>query len=518
MEASAAASEQGSRSRGSAILLSIFLIALCGLIYELLLGTVATYVLGDSVKQFSITIGFFLSAMGLGSFLSRYVRQNLMERFLEIELFIAGFGGFSAILLFGIYAYVRVLFRPCLYGTLIGLGTCIGLEIPILTRVLKRFGTLRTVLAEALSMDYIGALVASLAFPLLLYPYLGLMRTALLTGAVNLAVVVLNMRCFRDQVVNAKRIWVCTLLLLAGLGAAFIYATWITGRLEEKIFRAPVIWAVRSPYQKCVLTKRGDDPGDLRMWINGKLQFSSLDEHRYHEALVHPAMTLSADPTHVLILGGGDGLAVREVLKYGEVEQVVVVDIDPGITHLSRNHPAMREITQDAMNDPRVEIVHRDAFVFLEEDPRPFGVILVDLPDPDCIELARLYSVESFKLMGFRLKEGGALSVQSSSPTFCPRAYWCIETTIRAAGLFTQPYHNYVPTFGSWGYVLASNRSLSVDALEIQVPTKYLDAAAARDLFRFPPDMPRVDVKVNRRFQPVVLRYYERDWKKWFPL
>src|SRR5260221_7368337 len=181
------------------LFLSVFLIAACGLIYELIAGTLASYLLGDSVFQFSTVIGAYLFAMGIGSFLSRFIGRGLVARFISIELLVGFVGGFSSSVLFLAFAYTQS-FRLILYLVVLAVGTLVGLEIPLLMRILKdryKFGEL---VAHVLTFDYLGALGASILFPLILVPKLGMVRSALLFGIVNAGVALWSTYLFRDQI------------------------------------------------------------------------------------------------------------------------------------------------------------------------------------------------------------------------------------------------------------------------------------------------------------------------------
>jgi spermidine synthase len=273
-----------------ALLISVFVIASCGLVYELIAGTLASYLLGDSVTQFSTVIGAYLFAMGIGSWLSRYVVRGLIARFIQIELAVGILGGFSAPVLFLIFAYVGA-FRLALYALVLIIGILVGLEIPLIMRLLKQQFAFKDLVSQVLTLDYLGALAVSLLFPLLLAPQLGLIRTSLLFGLLNVLVAAWALWLFRDQLPQLR--WLrgqCVAALLA-LAAGFVAADQITALAEENLYADQIIFTHTSPYQRIVLTRWKDD---LRLFLNGNLQFSSRDEYRYHEALVHPG--LSATP------------------------------------------------------------------------------------------------------------------------------------------------------------------------------------------------------------------------------
>ncbi|MGE5577514.1 MAG: hypothetical protein ACM3TT_10040, partial [Syntrophothermus sp.] len=328
------------------LLFSMFLSALGGIVYELLIGGISSYLLGNSVYQFSITIGLFMSSMGLGSYLSRFIRGRLVGGFVLVEAWLGLVGGFSALALFAAYAYTD-LYDLVMYALIIAIGTLIGLEIPLLTRIVEdRHQNLRVTLANVLSFDYIGSLIGAIAFPLVLLPRVGLIRTAFLMGLVNLAVVALILarywREVRGEIPGQPRLYfLAGLVFFIGiaLAAGFVRSYDLGRYLEQHLYRDRVVYVEQTPYQKIVLTRNGDD---LRLFLDGNLQFSSRDEYRYHEALVHPAMGLAPNHEEVLLLGAGDGLAAREILKYPDVGRITLVDLDARMVDLARKYPAIR--------------------------------------------------------------------------------------------------------------------------------------------------------------------------------
>jgi spermidine synthase len=495
----------------AALLFSVLVVSLCAIIYQLQIGAISSYLLGNSVQQFSFTIGLFMFALGLGSWLSKYVRENLLERLLAIEIALALVGGLTSYLLFAFYAYGQS-YYGAMIATTIAVGTLVGLEVPLLTRLARRYASLRVAISSVLTWDYVGALVGALLFPLVLLPNLGLLAAAPATGLLNAAVAVLLLAIFwRD--LRRRRIFVlATLVAVAGLAAALGLSRAASGAIDRRLYLDEVMLVRQSPYQKIVVTRWN---ADIRLFLNGHLQFSSTDEHRYHEALVHPAMASTVSREAVLILGGGDGLAVREVLKYPEVKRVTLVDIDREVTDLARTYPPIVRQNRGALSDPRVHIVHEDAFSFLASAPADrFGVILSDLPDPTTESLAKLYSVELYRLVREHLAMGGVAAVQSTSPFFARKAYWAIEAALRAARLQTLPYHVYIPSFGDWGFHLAAHGPPRVPE-RLPVEARFLTPDVLRASLVFDGDITRVDVPVNSLQQPVLQGLYLAGWSRW---
>lgn len=494
------------------LIVSVFVVASCGLAYELIMAALASYLLGDSILQFSSIIGLYLFAMGIGAHVTRYVRdEDALARFIEIELLVGILGGLSALFLFVAFGFAAAPFRGLLYALVLLVGMIVGMEIPLVMRVLhQQQADFKDLVARVLTFDYLGALAVSLLFPLLLAPRLGMARSALLFGLLNAAVAVLTARVFRAQLNRYAAIQWRGGLVLAVLAMAFVYADRLTFAAEQRYFGDPIVYARQSPYQRLVVTQWKDD---IRLFLNGNLQFSSRDEARYHEALVLPAMTMAARRERVLILGGGDGLAAREVLKFPEVAQVTLVDLDPLMTEVFQTSAALRALNDDAFSDPRLVVVHADAGKWLESAQGVFDVIVVDLPDPSNFSLGKLYSVPMYRLLSRHLAPGGKVVVQATSPYFAPQAFWSIVKTLETAGFYTKPYHVYVPSFGEWGFVLAGGSADFAVPVAYAVPTRFLDAQSTAALFEFPPDMARREVEANHLNTQVLVRYFEEDWR-----
>ena len=443
--------DRGGREN-TALFAAALLVAIGGLIYELILGTAASYLVGDSVLSFSLATGITLFGMGIGSLLASRVHGAPATVFAVNEILLGLVGGNSVLILYAAFGLTRV------YWTVFGaisllIGILIGLEIPLLVKTFAQLGRGSSVelLSRILAIDYFGALIASLLFPLVLLPQLGLMRGAYLVGALNVAVAMVVLR-----LVDASR-----RVIAAGTAAAVALVGLYCGasRLERgidgRIYGDPVVYYEQTPYQKIVLTKYGED---LRMYLNGQLQVSSLDEARYHETLSASAMTSVADPARVLILGGGDGLLAREVLRYDDVERVTLVDIDPSMTELARTSPVLTEQNNGSLSDRRVEIVNADAFSYTAEAGQTYDVVMVDLVDPSNEKLAKLYSVEFYRQIDALLAGDGVMVTQATSSFFSPHAFSMVASTV-AAGQPDRGVHPFtvnVPSFGEWGFVLST--------------------------------------------------------------
>jgi spermidine synthase len=499
-----------------ALFLTVLLIAACGLVYELVAGALASYLLGDSVTQFSTVIGTYLFAMGIGSWLSRFIDRGLIARFVTIEILVGLVGGFSSTLLFLAFSYTDV-FRPLLYGLVLAIGILVGLEIPLLMRILRDRFDFKDVVANVLTFDYIGALGASLLFPLVLVPRLGLVRSALVFGIVNVVVALWSTHLFRATL--PRRSWFvgASLVALVALTGGMIGANRITDLAEEGLYADPVILSRNTKYQRIIVTSWKDD---LRLHLNGHLQFSSRDEYRYHEALVHPGLATvvsraAGRPVRVLVLGGGDGLAVREVLRYAAVSEVTLVDLDPEMTTLFRTHERLSALNEKAFDNPRVRVIADDAFRWLDTGSERFDFVIVDFPDPSNFSVGKLYTTAFYRALARRVTDDGFITVQATSPLFARQSYWSIDTTMREAGWRTWPFHVYVPSFGEWGYVLAGRTSwMPPSDTALPRGLRFLTARAIPSMFDFPTDMAPVVAQANHLNDQVLVRTYEQEWAR----
>jgi spermidine synthase len=378
-------------------------------------------------------------------------------------------------------------------------------------RLLKDAVEFRDLVSQVLTFDYLGSLAASLLFPLVLLPRLGLARTSILFGLLNVAVAFWSLRLFRDRIGHAAGLWARAALTGVLLVAAFVFADHLTAIAEENQYADEVIVAKTTPYQRIVVTR---NRAGFQLFLNGHLQFSSVDEYRYHEALVHPAFAAARGGRRVAVLGGGDGLAVREILRHPEVESVTLVDLDPAMTALARSHPLFVALNGGSLSSPKVRVVNEDAMVWIGEGTDLFDVVIVDFPDPNSYAVGKLYTSRFYALLRKRLDPEGVVSVQSTSPLFARESFWIVDATLKAAGFTTRPYHVAVPSFGEWGFVLASQRPIEVAAGRLPAGLRALSPALLPSLFVFGPDTGPVEAPVNRLNDQVLVRTYEREWKR----
>ena len=506
------------KQQKAVLIFSIFIAGVCSIIYELLISTTASYFQGDSIKQFSITIGIYMAAMGLGSFLSRLIKTSLLQRFIQAEIVLALIGGSAVPFMYLFFIYMDSWgFQFMMILLILVIGILIGLEIPLITRIMKEYYPLKINLSNVLSVDYFGALAATLLFPFLLLPFVGVFRSSLIFGLINLSIGFINLWYFAP-VVKIKRksvYWISLFGVLAYFCLMLFFADKLMGGWNSKIFRNPIIYNEQTQYQNLTLTKGGDI---ISLYIDRVIQWSSTDEHRYHESLVHIPMAQSDTIKSVLVLGGGEGLALREVLKYPQVQNVDIVDLDKGVFELAIKNPFLLEINQSSLLDPRVHRIPEDAFKFLKTSQKTYDLIISDLPDPLNESLSRLYSKSFFNMCYYHLNPDGLFVTQATSPFDTPNAFWCIEQTLEAS-LFGQatPYHTLVPSFGDWGFIMASqNQTLTLVASpQFPMDSKYLTQELYPHLFYFSKDQKKRKVQVNTLDNPKLLNYFLKDWKRW---
>jgi spermidine synthase len=495
------------------LILSVFVVASCGLAYELIAGALSSYLLGDSILQFSTIIGCYLFAMGVGAHLSKYVKDDeVLARFVDIELAVGLIGGVSAALLFLTFSWMTAPFRALLYVMVFMIGALVGMEVPLVMRALNERKTeFNELVSRVLTFDYLGALAVSLLFPLVLAPYLGLVRTGFLFGMLNVGVAFWTIYVFRAELKNLVGRTLRASAVMGVLMFGFALADRMTQWGEHGLFGDEIVYSTTTPYQRLVITRWKDD---LRLYINGNLQFSSRDEYRYHEALVHPVLEALPWARRVLVLGGGDGLALREILRYPNIEQVTVVDLDPAMTGAFTTRDELVKLNGGSFRNPRARVVNADAAQWLQKSEEMFDAVIIDFPDPSSFALGKLYSVPFYGMVKKHLAANGLMVVQSTSPFFAPHAYWTVDATLRDVGLRTHPYHAYVPSFGEWGFILASPQLDYRPPTSYRLPMRYLNADTTREMFIFPPDMKPLPMAPNRLNTQSLVHEFEQDWRR----
>lgn len=494
------------------LLISILIVALCGIAYELVISSVSSYLLGNSVYQFSMTIGFFMFAMGVGSFLTRLLGDDMIRNFISIEIMLSLVGGVCSLLLMIVFPQARVLYEAVMYSLILIIGALVGMEIPILTSILAQKQNIRDSISNVMSFDYLGALVGAVAFPLFLLPHLGLIRSSFAIGLINSFIALINIIMFRKYLRHPVLFMGVSLSVTLLLIAFLLYGSVLTRFAEKHLYFDDIIYQQQTPYQKIVVT-RSATREDTRLYIDGHIQFSSRDEYRYHEALVHPAMSAPGRREQVLILGGGDGLAAREVIKYENVSAIHLVDIDPQMTQIGKQLPVLSKMNANSLDDPRLKVFNEDAFSFINQPGILYDRVIIDMPDPHNEAINKLYSREFYTMIRRRMSPQAILVTQSSSPFFTRKTFWCIEQTLASVFEHTLSYHNTIPSFGVWGFNMASNgRPLPRD-YDFDIPTRYLDKEVMGAALIFGKDTEKLESPVNSILEPKLYQLYIEDLK-----
>lgn len=487
-----------------------------GIVAEYILSTLATYFLGDSVLQWTMILSIMLFSMGLGSRISKIFKTQLLQKFIYIEFVLSVLTAFVSIVAYSVSAYYG---SPAviIYLMSIVIGLLIGMEIPLVIRLNDQYEELRVNVSSIMEKDYYGSLLGGVFFAFVGLPYLGLTYTPFILGMINFLVACSLIVILRPNIEAQirKQLVGLSLAIFLFISSGFAFAKPIIHHGETVRYKDKVVYEEQSKYQKIVITQ---SKGDFWLFINGNQQLSSIDEVMYHEPLVHPVMGLCKMPREILVLGGGDGGAVREILKYPSVEQITLVDLDLAMTKLGQEHDLLVEMNQDAMNDPKVEILNVDGYTFMEDTEQYFDAIIIDLPDPKSIELGRLYSYEFYKMCYRKLRKFGVIITQAGSPYYAADAFNCIDKTIDEAGFETAKLHNQVITLGEWGWILGA-KGISKESLksELQslsfeeIQTRWINHKAMTLITSFGKDVFGKDtaqIEINRIHNPVLYKYY----------
>lgn len=537
--------------------IAMFTMGGCGLAYEYTLSKIASDLLGNSMQQWAIIIALMLFFMGVGADLQQYINDKRLISFLIYSQLILGvLGGFGAIAILYSFSLFPAHFVMIQYTLICIIGLMIGFEIPLLTRINQFYSKdVKSNIARILKMDYIGALCGALFWVFLLTRHFTIVETGFIIGTITLGTTILCLLLFQTNIQHTKPLWAISILALLSMGAGFSQAKDWAHHAEQYLYRDRIIFSQTTKYQHIVITE--SPAKTVACYINGHLQFNGFDEHIYHENLVHPAMHIAPRKKNVLILGGGDGLAARELLKYDEVVSITLVDLDPAMTDLAqqnehfirmnenslrhaklknlRNHALIAESTQalyvpnqnsldPTQNDlvAKVSVLNLDAAKFVAQAPSKYDVIIIDFPDPNAIELSKLYSQHFYGLLRNKLAADGIFVQQSTSPTHAKEAYLCIGRTMESAGLAVIPYHDNVPSFGEWGWWIGGrddhytsdtlrNKITSVSTLEVN--TKYLTHSLVHASLAFGKDqLSSTNLDINTITTPKVFSYYLQGW------
>ncbi|PKH50122.1 spermidine synthase [Tenacibaculum sp. Bg11-29] len=504
------------KQKSFALKVALFATGISGIVAEYILSTLASYFIGNAILQFTLIVSIMLFAMGLGSRFSKWFTKQVIVYFIITELILSVLVSFSALISYVVYGITDISWLV-IYILSICIGLLIGLEIPFATRINDEFEELRLNISNILEKDYFGSLIGGLFFAFVGLPYLGLTYTPFVLGLLNLGVSYYLFKVLKEYIsVNAiKKLEVSYILVLILIIAGLYFAEPIVRFGEQVKYKDKIVYSEQTKYQKIVVTKWKEW---YSLYINGNQQLSSFDEFMYHEPMVHLPMQLTGIHENILILGGGDGCLAREVFKYKEVKKVTLVDLDQNMIDLGKDFSVFKELNKNAMNNPKLTTVTRDAFNFLEETNERYDIIFIDLPDPNNVDLNKLYTKEFYKLCKLKLKENGVFITQAGSPYYATKAFYCIDKTLKASGFKTIPMHNQVLTLGEWGWIMATKKNVHLDRIKSikfsNLDLKWLTNKAVPHLLSF--GKPLVDttgIKVNTIFSPKLYTYYRQgNW------
>lgn len=511
---------QSKNSLHSKILMaSLFATGLSGIVAEYILATLATYFLGNSTIQWTMILSCMLFSMGLGSRFSKYVNKYVLETFIALEIILSILTSFCALITYasmGQTHYIGVI----IYTLAILIGFMIGMEIPLVTRINGRYENLKANIASVMEKDYYGSLLGGVFFAYYAHENLGLTYTPFVLGTINLLVAIVLFLVLKSNVESKFKALLGISFIVVSLGSVLgvmnaedvvLYGE------QERYYPDKVIFSKQTKYQKITITQHKEHHF---LYLNSGKQLSTLDEYLYHEPLVHPVMQLSQNPKHVLIVGAGDGCAIREVLKYENVDSIFLVDLDPEMTLVGASHEVFAELNDSAYFDSKLTVINSDAFIWMENTNRYFDVIIADFPDPKNLELSRLYSLQFYKFCYQRLRPNGVMVTQASSPYYMNNAFRCIDKTVSEAGFNTLPIHNHVYTFGEWGWVIGT-KSIAKDRIKSLLwskdleglDLKWLTPEGVQMMSSFGKDIvvdPIDSLEVNTVHNPVLYQYYQR--------
>ncbi|MBI9069996.1 MAG: polyamine aminopropyltransferase [Melioribacteraceae bacterium] len=496
--------------------IAIFATGLSGIVAEYILSTLATYFLGDSVFQWSMIVSVMLFSMGLGSRISKYFNDDLLVKFIAIEFVLSLLVSFSPLLAY-ITASFTIYTGLIIYLLSILIGLMIGMEIPLVIRINDEMESLRVNVSSVIENDYYGSLLGGLFFAFVALPYLGLTYTPFILGFINFSVAIFLFIVVSQHIkpVIKSKLVISAVSISIILVIGFFSAKPIIIFGEQNKYKDKVIYSEQSRYQKIVLTEW---KGNHWLYINGNQQLSTLDEIMYHEPLIHPIVNLSENPANVLVLGGGDGCAVRELLKYEAIKNITLVDLDPVMIEFAKTNPIMTEMNDNSLLNPKVDVKTTDGYIFVEETKDFYDIIIIDLPDPRTIELGRLYSLEFYKKCFKLLRPNGLIITQAGSPYYATNSFRCIDKTLKSADFNTIMLHNQILTMGEWGWVLGSKNIKTEKLLENlhsleykNIDLKWLNNESMKLLTSFGKNIyniPAEEIKINTIHDPVLYRYY----------
>ncbi len=488
----------------------------CSLIYAVIIATTVSYFEGDPTTVYPVFLALFMATVGLGARTSTAVKGRYLEWFVTADLALAAVGGLSVPMLYLVFAETDFFMAAAVMMTLL-IGGTVGFKLPILISLLDAYGERTQTIARAVTFDRLGVVVAFLAFATVLLPYYGILASSVLIGLGNLSIAAAVSWRFRSKL-GAARVPFSLAGSLTGalLLAIFIGSGTILDIWKQSTFEGRVLLTEQTERGFIVMNSFR---GDVRLYVNDELQFSSVDAHRYNEAIVHvPPLLTSRRIENVLVLGDDDGMVVQELLRRDGVTSVTQVSPNDTVSRLAKTHPRLLEINGQSLLDPRVQTVSTEIFDILESRSRLYDMVIADLPNPGTLQAARLYTRDFYELVRLNLAPGGVFVTQATSPYFAERAFRAIGKTMDTVFPDTAAYHLWVPSLGDWGFVVGGTKPLATDVpAEGRLPdTRFLTTRMVPGLFVFPPGPPAPEpVEIATLDRPIVLDYYLDGWRSW---
>ncbi|MFT6790620.1 MAG: spermidine synthase [Pseudoalteromonas rhizosphaerae] len=540
------------------------ILAGCGLIYEYLLSHYAGRVLGSVESAIYAMIGTMIVAMGIGAFLARWFKDAFTAfAWLESLIALVGMGCILAIasviavsyslphifsdifnlpadVILNGYIFQKLQewsrFLPYVFGLLLGL--LIGMEIPLIARIRQHvYGRfLENNAGTIYGADYIGAGIGAAIWVSIMLA-MPIMQAAAWTALFNIIAGLAFLWRYHSYVRYAKLLLVCHIALLVLFGFILMLGSSWMKDLSNVLYKDKVIYSEATKYQHLVLTERlsRNQPDPITdLYLNGRLQFSSIDEQIYHSMLVYPPLLASNRHDNVLIIGGGDGLALRDVLKW-PVKEVTLIDLDAQLLSLFGHdddefnppaaiHERLTKLNKHSMADPRSHIKVGDAFLEVErllDEGKRFDTIIIDLPDPNHPDLNKMYSDYFYNHIRQLLAADGAMAVQSTSPYHAKKAFLSIGKTVKAAGFkHVEQYQQNIPSFGQWGWTIATTTGQSAsarisDITSLPVASRWISKKYLLAAFVFPNHYFEQinDIEVNQLGSGTLYDYYRSAWQ-----
>ncbi|WP_448211288.1 polyamine aminopropyltransferase [Colwellia sp. MEBiC06753] len=544
------------------LILTMAVLAGCGLIYEYLLSHYAGRVLGVMESTIYTMIGLMIVAMGLGAFAARKIRCAY-NGFVWLEATIALLGCSAILIIGGAIAITQLLPQliadtfhlppdalpkggifntlswlalklPYVFGAL--LGFFIGMEIPLIARIREDLHQkhLKNNLGTIYGADYIGAGIGAAIWVLLLLA-IDISKAGAITAALNLFAGSVFIARYWSQLNWRKTLISLHVLLAIVMVITFQFGNGWLNKMSNLLYLDEVIYTDNTRYQQLTFTQRNmgmNNEPVINFYLNGRLQFSSLDEQIYHGYLVYPVLASAARTDNILIIGGGDGLALRDVLNWG-AKHVTLIDLDEQLLTLfsqPQQHlpPALaskiERLNQSSLTNPKAKVIGADAFIAIDQliaEQASFDAILVDLPDPSHPDLNKLYSVNFYARLNQLLAADGIIGIQSTSPYHAKDSFIAIGNTVEAANFnHVQQYHDNVPSFGEWGWTIASKTGLSpyqrlakLTALPVAHSWLTLDLMLAA--FNFPNEFfaNKQSIGINYLGSHTIYQLHQKAWR-----